>query len=126
METRAPQGFVPVVAAVEPKVKRGSAATDLPKPKSVDPSEKTSQTRAFERAEEEVQPINDEAREADLQPRSELAVRTHEATGSLVVQTLAMESGNLLHQFPNDATLKQRAIARYQAVQGAGEIKRTV
>ncbi|MFN3169665.1 MAG: hypothetical protein ACE37E_03130 [Hyphomicrobiales bacterium] len=126
MDTRAPQGFVPIVAAVEPKAKRGSAATDLPKPKAVEPSAEAPRSNNERIAEDEARRARQEASAEALRAQSELDVKTHEATGSLVIQTLAGDTGELRHQFPNNATLKQRAIARYDALQGVSEIRRTV
>ena len=128
MEARAPQGFIPVVAATEPQTRRGSAATDLPKPKSVDATEKVSSVRTGKEqlAEEEARRAQNRDRQEEARARSHTDVKTHAATGSIVIQTLHADNGDVLHQFPDNVTLKQRAIARYQALQGAPEIKRTV
>ena len=123
METRAPQGFVPVVAAVEPKPKRGSTATDLPKSKTVEPTEKLAATQL---ANDEAKREEAKARADAMRNESEMDIKTHAATGSLVIQTLDSSSGEVVHQFPDNATLKKRAIARYEALQGAPVIKRTV
>ena len=123
MDTRAPQGIVPVVAAVEPKARRGSTATDLPKSKTVEQSAKSGAaqlTRDDERRAEA------KARAEALRSQSEMDIKTHEATGSIVIQTLDSATGDILHQFPDNATLKKRAIARYEALQGTPTIKRTV
>ncbi|MFN3227560.1 MAG: hypothetical protein ACE360_15075 [Hyphomicrobiales bacterium] len=126
MDTRAPQGFVPLVAAVEPKAKRGSTATDLPKPKTVEPSAKAARAGSEQIAQDEARRAKQKATAEALRAQSEMDVKTHEATGTLVIQTLAGDTGELRHQFPNNATLKSRAIARYEAVQGAPAIRRTV
>lgn len=123
MDTRAPQGFVPLVAAVEPKMKRGSTATDLPKSKTVEPASKAGTAKL---AEDEARRAETKARADAMRAQSEVDIKTHEATGSLVIQTLDSANGDVLHQFPNNATLKQRAVARYEALQGAPSIKRTV
>lgn len=125
METRAPTGVIPLVAVAEPKVKRGSStATDMPKPKTVEEVAKPSPSASDFKAQEQARRDEQRQREIAMQPESELNVMTHAATGSLVLQTLDIQSGELRHQFPNNATLKSRAIARYDAVQGAPTIKR--
>ena len=126
METRAPQGFVPLVAAVEPKEKRGSTATDLPKTKSVEPTADAAKSTRADTARDDERRANNEARADAAMKRSEMDVKTHAATGSLVLQSRDVETGELVHQFPNNATLKSRAIARYEAVQGTPTIKRVV
>jgi uncharacterized FlaG/YvyC family protein len=126
METRVPQGFVPLVAAVEPKAKRGSAVTDLPRPKTVEESAPSAKTGSATLKDEETRREEARQRAVAMQAQSELDIKTHEATGSLVVQTRDIASGEIVHQFPNNATLKSRAIARYEAVQGAATIRRTV
>ena len=123
MDTRAPQGFVPIVAAVEPKAKRGSTATDLPKSKTVEAAAKSA---AAQLTRDDQRRVEAKARAEALRNQSEMDVKTHEATGSIVIQTLDSESGDILHQFPDNATLKKRAIARYEALQGTPTIKRTV
>lgn len=126
MDTRAPQGFVPIVAAVEPKAKRGSAATDLPKPKSVEPTASAAKSTQSETTRDEDRQAQQREQAQAMLKRSEVDVKTHAATGSLVLQSLDLDTGELIHQFPNNATLKKRAMARYESVQGAPTIKRTV
>ena len=128
MEARAPQGFIPVVAAAEPQTRRGSAATDLPKPKAVDATEMVSSVRTGKEqlAEEEARRAQNRDRQEEARARSHTDVKTHAATGSIVIQTLHTDNGDIVHQFPNDATLRRRAIERYDAVQGSDTIKRTV
>jgi hypothetical protein len=107
MDTRAPQGFVPLVAAVEPKAKRGSTATELPKPKTVEPSAKSRNGPAMSKLPRMKRAApNQKATAEALRAQSEMDVKTHEATGTLVIQTLAGDTGELRHQFPNNATLK--------------------
>lgn len=126
METRAPQGFVPLVAAVEPRVKRGSTATELPKSKAIEPTERTDSTRRSADGQEAEQRAENLAALDEDGRRSEVDIKTHAATGSLVLQALDASTGEVLHQFPNNATLKSRAIARYESVQGAPSIRRTI
>lgn len=126
METRAPQAFVPVAMTPEPKVRQGAAPTELPKPKSVNETEEADKSaNARENSQREEDRATEERLAAiDLMSRTE--VRTHEATGSLVLQTKDNSTDEVISQFPNNATLKQRAIAKYAAVQGAPAIKRTI
>ncbi|MFK7791358.1 MAG: flagellar protein FlaG [Devosiaceae bacterium] len=126
METRVPQGYVPVVAAVEPKVKSGSTATDLPRPKTVEPTTKPSQSGSATLKEQQARREETRLRAEAMRSQSEMDVKTHQATGSLVIQTRDAQDGDVIHQFPNNATLKSRAIARYEAVQGAPTIRRTI
>lgn len=126
METRVPQGFVPVVAAVEPRAKRGSAPTEMPRPKTVEATAKPSQSGSTTLKQDEARREEARQRANAMRSQNEMDVKTHEATGSLVLQTRDAQTGELMHQFPNNATLKSRAIARYEAVQGAPTIKRTV
>lgn len=124
METRAPQGFIPLASTAEPRVRQGSAPTDLPKPKTVSQVEKPSEAnppRGNDAQEEERRAVE---RAVSFQLMSETEVKTHEATGSIVIQTRDAKTGEILSQFPNNATLKQRAMERYAAVQGAPTIKR--
>ena len=125
MDTRAPQGFVPLAAAAtEPRAKRGSAATELPKPKTVDSSNRA-ETASNERlAEDETRRARQKETADALRAQSEVDIKTHEATGSIVIQTRDSSTGEIVHQFPDNATLKQRAMARYEAVQGSATIKR--
>jgi hypothetical protein len=126
MDTRAPQGFVPLVAAVEPKAKRGSTATDLPKPKTVEPGTKAPRSGNEDLVQDDARRARNQAMADAMRAQSEMDVKTHQATGSVVIQTRDSQTGELMHQFPNNATLKKRAMARYEAVQGAPTIKRTV
>ena len=126
MDTRAPQAFVPMVVAAEPRAKRGSAATDMPKAKTVEPTAAPVKTGNEQLRQEEERRADAQARADAMRWQSELDVRTHEATGSIVIQNRDPETGEVVHQFPNNATLKSRAIARYEAVQGAPAIKRTI
>ena len=126
METRAPHGAVPFAAIDPPKAKRSSAVTDLPKSKTVEPVSKPSKAGSAVLAEEEARREQAKARNEALRAQSQTDVMTHQATGSLVVQTRDSTSGEVLHQFPNNPTLKQRAMARYEAIQGAPTIRRLV
>lgn len=127
METRAPQSVMPLIAAPQPKTRRASVPTELPEVKTVKQPEPLANARPARDHLAEEEASRAEAREraqAVQVPAPQTQVRTHEATGSVVIQTLNANSGDVQHQFPNNATLKQRAIARYEALQGTATIKR--
>lgn len=128
METRAPSGAVPLINAAPEKPKRAATVTDIPKAKSVENTKPASDARAGSRqlAEEEARRASNLARQEDLRPFSKMSVKTHEATGSLVIQTSDYDTGMIIHQFPNNATLKERAYMRYDALQGTPTIRRTI
>lgn len=128
METRAPSGAVPLINAAPEKPKRAATVTDIPRAKSVENTKPASDTRAGGRqlAEEEARRASNLARQEALRPLSKMSVKTHEATGSVVIQTSDYDTGMIKHQFPNNATLKERAYQRYGALQGTPTIKRTV
>lgn len=128
METRAPSGTVPLINAAPEKPKRAATVTDIPKAKSVENTKQAQDAKAGSRqlAEEEARREANRLRQEALRPPSELIVKTHEATGSMVIQTSDYDTGLIVHQFPNNATLKERAYMRYDALQGTATIKRTV
>lgn len=128
METRAPSGAVPLINAAPEKPKRAATVTDIPRPKSVDETKPADKAGAGSRqlAEEEARRADNRMRQEALRPPSQFEVKTHEATGSVVIQTSDYETGLIKHQFPNNATLKERAYMRYGALQGTATIKRTV
>lgn len=128
METRAPTGVVPLINTAAEKPKRPVATTYLPESKTVESTQQTSDTRAGSRqlAEDEARRAENHARQETLRPLSKMSVKTHEATGSLVIQTSDHDTGMIIHQFPNNATLKERAYMRYDALQGTPTIKRTI
>lgn len=128
METRAPSGAVPLINAAPEKPKRAATVTDIPKAKSVENTKPAPDTRAGSRqlAEEEARRASNLAHQKALRPLSKMSVKTHEATGSLVIQISDYDTGMIKHQFPNNATLKERAYMRYEALQGTPTIRRTV
>jgi hypothetical protein len=128
METRAPSGAVPLINAAPEKPKRAATVTDIPPTKSVEETKPGEKTGAGSRqlAEEEARRAANRMHQESLRPPSLFEVKTHEATGSVVLQTSDYETGLIKHQFPNNATLKERAYMRYDALQGTATIKRTV
>ncbi|MEM6383891.1 MAG: hypothetical protein AAF739_14560 [Pseudomonadota bacterium] len=130
METRPPPGALPLAPIPEPKQREGASETELPKVKSVPETDKTedSGTARDSDAKENERTVAERVAEASpaIVSMSETEVKTHAATGSVVLQTLDMSSGELINQFPNNATLKQRALEKYAALQGTGSIKRTI
>lgn len=128
METRAPSGAVPLINVAPEKPKRAATVTDIPKAKSVENTKPAQDAKAGSRqlAEEEARRADNRARQEALRPPSEMIIKTHEATGSVVIQTSDYDTGQIVHQFPNNATLKERAYQRYDALQGTPSIRRTV
>ncbi|MBV6657920.1 MAG: flagellar protein FlaG [Devosiaceae bacterium] len=126
METRAPQGFAPLASVVEPKPRQNANPTDLPKEKSVAAAEKAEQAKIARQSDAEEREEKVAERVVMPEALSETEVMTHKATGSMVLQIRDLSSGEVINQFPNNATLKQRAMEKYAAVQGASTIRRTV